>query len=536
MISFLRILLALLLIPAAASAYSIRALITVTNAPIGNTNTLTINGSARTFTNTVTASPSTLIRETNSVYYTATNIANHLTAYSSGFGNIIGMDNASNVTIRALPNRALTVTLAGLWGTIVLETNTTTDAIVVRVPLTVEATTNRTNIASQLVQGLSDYSTIAFASNSVPLSNFITKGASPLQIVAAPVQFNGGLRGGAIAFTNGFTSATTNINPVSSNAVNYGNALRSEGSGGNSFQAGSNAVASGARSVALGNSATASAIDAIAGGTSAVASNLAATAYGNAAVAGGDYSSAYGQGSLAATNYTSAFGQGAQATAFGASAIGNLTLASGFYSVALGIEDTIASGPFSLASGPGAAATAWGASAFGYLSASTHSNSTAVGASATTTETNQVRIGTSAEKVSIPGLITDPVSTNSTLKGTNILNGRLDLTSRANTSLANGNNAGVVLGTNVYLRLSGPSAAYVINGIAAGQDGTWHIIEADNPTSSLTIANQSGTDPTAANRIVTGTGADIVLTNQPAMFQMIYNISAARWRVVTHSR
>lgn len=123
------------------------------------------------------------------------------------------------------------------------------------------------------------------------------------------------------------------------------------------------------------------------------------------------------------------------------------------------------------------------------------------------------------------------VSEDSAFTGTNVINGRLDLTSRANSALANGNNAGVVLGTNVYIRLSGPSGNYTINGFAAEQDGSWHIIEADNPTSSLTIANQSGTDPTAANRIVTGTGADVVITNNPALFEAIYNASAGRWRL-----
>jgi hypothetical protein len=156
-----------------------------------------------------------------------------------------------------------------------------------------------------------------------------------------------------------------------------------------------------------------------------------------------------------------------------------------------------------------------------------------LGIGATATEAYQIRIGTSAETLSVPGLITSPVATNSIWRGTNTLNGRLDLVPRSNSALANGYNSDVVLGTNVYIRLSGPSAAWTNVGFraAAAVDGTFHIVQADNPGLSFTILDNSGLDATAANRILTGTGALKNSTNNPVVFKVIYDGSASRWRL-----
>lgn len=99
----------------------------------------------------------------------------------------------------------------------------------------------------------------------------------------------------------------------------------------------------------------------------------------------------------------------------------------------------------------------------------------------------------------------------------------------ANSSLANGNNAGVVVGTNVFVDLSGPSAAFVINGIAGGRDGKE--IRLENLTGqNLTIAHDSGVEPTAANRIYTMTGADQATTGN-GFVVLIYNATVSRWIV-----
>ncbi len=506
----------------ASAVDRITATISVTNAPLGNTNTLVVNGSTRTFTNTVTGSPATLIQQTNSIPWSATNILNQITDYRFSQFHFLSQSASTNIVIAGAVGEALTVTLAGAWGKVVYSTQTVSSpTFVVRVPMTVEQTSNRTHIASLLVKGQSDNSTNSFATNAVALSNFITKGASPQQHIASPVHFAALVRGAAgVALTNGFTSALTNINSVSSNHANYGSAIRSEGSGGNSLQVGSNAVSSGSLSTAVGNSATAAGARAIAMGNGAGATNADAIAIGTSA-------NAFDINAFAV-------GNSAKATGVMAHAIGNLAEA-GLYATAVGAE-ALSYGYQSVAVGNAASAYYDRSTSIGYSANAAHSNSTAVGRLATTTQTNQIRLGTASDFISAPGNYDAPVTTNATLRGTNIINGRVDFTSRANTALANGNNAGVVLGTNVYVRLSGNTASATINGIAAEQDGSWHIAEFANPVNSLIIADNSGTDPTAANRIRTGTGADVTFTNNPVVLQFIYNASDARWKIANWFR
>src|SRR5262249_44098086 len=96
---------------------------------------------------------------------------------------------------------------------------------------------------------------------------------------------------------------------------------------------------------------------------------------------------------------------------------------------------------------------------------------------------------------------------------------------------ANGVNAAVPVGTNVFIDVSGPTAAFTINGLNAPngvqRDGKLLIIV--NQTGyDMTVAHQSGTDPVAANRIITSTGADRTTTgNGAAMF--IYSAAVNRW-------
>lgn len=189
-------------------------------------------------------------------------------------------------------------------------------------------------------------------------------------------------------------------------------------------------------------------------------------------------------------------------------------------------------GQSSTAIGKSATAIANGTTALGAqtLVDTTHNNSTAVGISSTTTTSNQVRLGTSSEYVSIPGglkvdgIITNAVfgNTNSFPAGSDISFGRYPIT-----SLANGNNAGIIVGTNVFIEVSGPSAAFAICGIGGGRDGK--LIYIVNQTGfDMTISHQSGVDATAANRIITMTGADRATTGNGTA-TLIYSASASRW-------
>lgn len=97
------------------------------------------------------------------------------------------------------------------------------------------------------------------------------------------------------------------------------------------------------------------------------------------------------------------------------------------------------------------------------------------------------------------------------------------------TSLANGNNAAIPVGTNVFVEVSGPSSAFTVNGIngSPNRDGKFLIL-LNLTGQNMTIAHDSGTDPTAANRIYTMTGSDHATTANGAAI-LIYSASASRW-------
>lgn len=122
--------------------------------------------------------------------------------------------------------------------------------------------------------------------------------------------------------------------------------------------------------------------------------------------------------------------------------------------------------------------------------------------------------------------------TNLTLTGTNTVNSILDFSPFANTSLANGANAAVSVGTNVYVKVSGPSSAFTLNGIANGISGRMIVIQ-NSTGQSMTIANDSGVEPVSANRIYTGAGGDLTLTNNPLFVTFIYDSALGHWNVAS---
>ena len=132
----------------------------------------------------------------------------------------------------------------------------------------------------------------------------------------------------------------------------------------------------------------------------------------------------------------------------------------------------------------------------------------------------------------IPGLTNAAIrgayfdATNTFPAGSDVAFGRFPLS-----SLATGVNAAIPVGTNVFIEVSGPGAAFTINGIAGGRDGKFLII-LNQTTFNMTIAHDSGTDPAPANRIYTMTGADRATTgNGAAMF--IYSGAASRWILIS---
>jgi riboflavin synthase len=95
-------------------------------------------------------------------------------------------------------------------------------------------------------------------------------------------------------------------------------------------------------------------------------------------------------------------------------------------------------------------------------------------------------------------------------------------------TLANGANNDIAPGYSVYVRISGPSGSFTLTGFADGELGRYLIIR-NTTAQQMTIANQS-VGSAAANRIVTNSGADVVLpaaSGATAVFE--YDATLQRW-------
>ena len=127
------------------------------------------------------------------------------------------------------------------------------------------------------------------------------------------------------------------------------------------------------------------------------------------------------------------------------------------------------------------------------------------------------------------GTVTNGTWYSATLADDITLSGDLGLGQSTSSSLANGSNSGVDLSGKTYWKLSGPTAAWSIDGIVAGNAGDFLIIQNDSGY-QLTFGNQSGSESTAANRIVTQSNADEVGYD---VNLLVYDGNSSRWRLIT---
>jgi fibronectin-binding autotransporter adhesin len=87
----------------------------------------------------------------------------------------------------------------------------------------------------------------------------------------------------------------------------------------------------------------------------------------------------------------------------------------------------------------------------------------------------------------------------------------------------------VAINTNSAMRYTGTGTA-TFYGIVAGTSG--QILYLHNAsTSALTLSNQSASEPTATNKIVTGTGSDLVMAANSSV-TLQYDGSTSMWRVI----
>lgn len=243
----------------------------------------------------------------------------------------------------------------------------------------------------------------------------------------------------------------------------------------------------GSASQQIGSLATASGVDSIAFGVSALASGDSATAVGSSAQATNQYDSAFG----------------------------NLARAYGGLATAIGV---------------GALADASGATALGGAATASYADSVAIGTGAATTTNNQVMLGTDAGTVSAPGRFSAGTITNAIITGQSTVSSDLALITLAKT-LANGDNSDVVVGSNVLIQLTGPTAAYTVSSLVSTRAGDFKIVIADNPAHSFTLLHNSGIGtPADANKLWLVNTQNVVLTNRYATFHAINRSS--NWLVI----
>ena len=516
----------LLTLTACASS-RITASITVTNSTTNGV-TFAVNGSTRTFTNNVVTSSSQVLTNSDATGCgSKTNLFNQIAL--NPFAGLALIDTGSNTfQLAGTCGGSLLVTLSTGYATTNMSAQTCAAATPVGVPFGAyyPNLNSRTNTGSELASDLNSYSTTALDENA-PLASELV-GTNNTQTITGQKtlsntnnQIFGVLSSMSISGTSRYLSNGVYFTPIFSspamtNAVNYGAAFSSHGTNTGSEQYGSGAAANGSSSIALGFAAE--------------ADNFGAISIGGL--------------TLANTPGAIALGLSAQATATNSTALGAQAAAQGLSSSAIGFQ---------------ASATADYSTTLGFGASSTYTNSTAVGALSATTADNQVMLGAPGISAVVQNNLT--VQTNLTVGGNATIGGNASITGnfsiagtqsnafvtgsvtlsnadlafprKAITSLANGNNAAVPIGTNAFIEVSGPSGSFTINGMSNGRDGK-EITILNQTGFQMTIANESGTDPTAENRIRTlGAAADLIFTNAACTF--IYNANVSRWILIAHN-
>lgn len=108
------------------------------------------------------------------------------------------------------------------------------------------------------------------------------------------------------------------------------------------------------------------------------------------------------------------------------------------------------------------------------------------------------------------------------------VNGGLNYTQQAVT-LPNGLTSDWAVPDRVYLRITGPTAAFAIGGFQTIGDGRMLILQ-NATTQDMTITNED-LATAAAHRIQTGTGGDLVMSGRGTT-SFLYSVLDARWIVL----
>lgn len=99
----------------------------------------------------------------------------------------------------------------------------------------------------------------------------------------------------------------------------------------------------------------------------------------------------------------------------------------------------------------------------------------------------------------------------------------------SNFTAGNGNNDNIAIGSTTFVRITGPTAAFTIRGIAGGYDGRMLVL-VNTTTQNMSFANDNA-GSTAGNRILTNTGGTLTTAGTGSAI-LIYDATTARWRII----
>lgn len=143
------------LILSAPAQQIITATVTITNsAGVANGQTITVNGTARTWTNVVTSSANQILTATNIPQSWTNLFLAYAVTPEAGLNLFTGSSNV--VQFQSFAGVSLTVSLSAGWGILSFSTNSLTPAIVVRVPRSAIGIDEQTNVESGLIDYLND--------------------------------------------------------------------------------------------------------------------------------------------------------------------------------------------------------------------------------------------------------------------------------------------------------------------------------------------------------------------------------------------
>lgn len=459
----------------AHGATFIQALVTVTNTPTVNGNSITVNGLTRTFTNSAISNPSQMVLTNAAIGGSATNLFAEIAAYPFSGTMQASRSGTNGIILRGGPDETMAVSISAGWATLVLSTNNSTSTYEVRAPI--NATPAGTNIASLLLRDLMEKSTNAAAATSPALTNFVnTAGA---QNVDGAKTFRGAtiISNAAAMFVGGIISNATLTNVTVRATAGFFDALSMYGP------------------LYMTNAFPAMSWWQVGGAADAKQTVL--TTYG------GQFQLLFFDDAGVGSNPALTIGRS-----------GNVVTSTILYGTVLG---TLFQG--------------------GIFTNAVMTNATAGFSSGTlsgVTITNSTLWGTIGKLGGgyLDGVgATNLVSTNGTFKGTNTFTGPVAFARVNHTALANGPNAGVDFGATSFVKIKpGPTAAFSIQG-AAGGFADREVTIWNSTGQNMTIANENGGEPVPANRFTTLTGADITTTGDGA-FRVKYDGETSRWIVI----